>query len=189
MLLFPFFSLDCTHKSLSVSQSVIVSAKPVKPSKHSKNWPFTSLVFEQCNLVEGNTITLCSLSSFFPDNNLCQSFPLWRHTAESECQESLRLCATTLYSTADLENITSGFLFTCFPITILLSLQALADEMDAQNERLGWLNKYAPQILASPSMSPQSREQHVGKLRVINLSWSKVRVFFFATTTSPYFNF
>lgn len=53
-------------------------------------------------------------------------------------------------------------------------LQALAEEMDVQNERLGWLNKHAPQILSSPGVSPASREQHVGKLRAINLSWSKV---------------
>lgn len=46
--------------------------------------------------------------------------------------------------------------------------------MDTQNERLGWLNKHAPQILASPSVSPQSRDQHVGKIRAINLNWSKV---------------
>ena len=57
-----------------------------------------------------------------------------------------------------------------------LSLQALAEEMDSHNERLGWLNKHAPQILASPSVSPQSRDQHVGKLRAINLNWSKVRI-------------
>lgn len=56
----------------------------------------------------------------------------------------------------------------------LFSLQALAEKMDAQNEHLGWLNKHAPQILASPSVNPQSRDQHVGKLRAINLSWSKV---------------
>uniref|UniRef100_A0A4W6CVG9 Utrophin n=1 Tax=Lates calcarifer TaxID=8187 RepID=A0A4W6CVG9_LATCA len=56
-----------------------------------------------------------------------------------------------------------------------LPVTALAEEMDAQNERLGWLNKHAPQTLASPSVSPQSRDQHVGKLRAINLSWSKVR--------------
>ncbi|XP_029281706.1 LOW QUALITY PROTEIN: utrophin [Cottoperca gobio] len=56
----------------------------------------------------------------------------------------------------------------------LKELQAIAEEMDAQNERLGWVNKHAPQILASPSVSPQSRDQHVGKLRVINLNWSKV---------------
>uniref|UniRef100_A0A665WIT9 Utrophin n=1 Tax=Echeneis naucrates TaxID=173247 RepID=A0A665WIT9_ECHNA len=55
------------------------------------------------------------------------------------------------------------------------SLKALAEEMDAQNERLGWLNKHAPQVLASPSVNPQSRDQHVSKLRAINLSWSKVR--------------
>ncbi|XP_068615937.1 utrophin-like, partial [Brachionichthys hirsutus] len=56
----------------------------------------------------------------------------------------------------------------------LKELKALAEETDAQNERLGWLNKHAPQILASPSVNPQSRDQHVGKLRAINLSWSKV---------------
>ncbi|KAM7367861.1 hypothetical protein PAMP_014130 [Pampus punctatissimus] len=56
----------------------------------------------------------------------------------------------------------------------LKDLKAIADEMDAQNERLGWLNKYAPQILACPSVNPQSRDQHVGKLRAINLNWSKV---------------
>lgn len=59
--------------------------------------------------------------------------------------------------------------FPCF-------LQALAVEMDAQNERLGWLNKHAPQILASPSVSTQSRDHHVGKLRAINLKWSKVKL-------------
>ncbi|TMS11987.1 hypothetical protein E3U43_016945 [Larimichthys crocea] len=56
----------------------------------------------------------------------------------------------------------------------LKELKALAEKMDAQNEHLGWLNKHAPQILASPSVNPQSRDQHVGKLRAINLSWSKV---------------
>lgn len=62
--------------------------------------------------------------------------------------------------------------------------------MDAQNERLGWLNKHAPQILASPSVSPQSRDQHVGKLRAINLNWSKVPThhpssYIVVATTSP----
>ncbi|XP_061603064.1 utrophin isoform X1 [Cololabis saira] len=56
----------------------------------------------------------------------------------------------------------------------LKELKALALEMDAQNERLGWLNKHAPQVLASPSMSAQGRDQHFGKLRAINLKWSKV---------------
>uniref|UniRef100_A0A672HY23 Utrophin n=1 Tax=Salarias fasciatus TaxID=181472 RepID=A0A672HY23_SALFA len=56
----------------------------------------------------------------------------------------------------------------------LKELKALAEEMDAQNERLGWLNRHAPPILANPSVSPQSRDQHVGKLRLINLNWSKV---------------
>ncbi|XP_035534199.1 dystrophin isoform X2 [Morone saxatilis] len=56
----------------------------------------------------------------------------------------------------------------------LKELKAIAEEMDAQNERLGWINKHAPQILASQSVSPQSRDQHVGKLRAINLNWSKV---------------
>uniref|UniRef100_I3K6S1 Utrophin n=1 Tax=Oreochromis niloticus TaxID=8128 RepID=I3K6S1_ORENI len=53
----------------------------------------------------------------------------------------------------------------------LKELKALAEEMDLQNERLGWLNKHAPQILSSPSVSPQNREQHVAKLRGINLNW------------------
>ncbi|XP_057678850.1 dystrophin isoform X3 [Corythoichthys intestinalis] len=56
----------------------------------------------------------------------------------------------------------------------LKELKTLATEMDAQNEHLGWLNKHAPQILASPGVSPQSRDEHVGKLRAINLNWSKV---------------
>ncbi|XP_037306138.2 utrophin isoform X1 [Pungitius pungitius] len=56
----------------------------------------------------------------------------------------------------------------------LRELKVLAEEMDAHNERLGWLNKHAPQILTGPSVSPQSRDQHVGRLRAINLSWSKV---------------
>lgn len=46
--------------------------------------------------------------------------------------------------------------------------------MDAQNERLGWLNRHAPQILTGPTVSPHSRDQNVGKLRAINLKWSKV---------------
>uniref|UniRef100_A0A8C5I3D6 Utrophin n=1 Tax=Gouania willdenowi TaxID=441366 RepID=A0A8C5I3D6_GOUWI len=57
-----------------------------------------------------------------------------------------------------------------------VSLQGLAEGMEVQNERLGWLNKHAPQILSNPSVSPQSREQHVGKLRAINLNWSKVGI-------------
>uniref|UniRef100_A0A667Z2P6 Utrophin n=1 Tax=Myripristis murdjan TaxID=586833 RepID=A0A667Z2P6_9TELE len=57
----------------------------------------------------------------------------------------------------------------------LKELKALAEEMDMQNERLGWLNKHAPQILANPTVSPQDRDQHVGRLRAINLNWSKVR--------------
>ncbi|XP_032398145.1 dystrophin isoform X3 [Etheostoma spectabile] len=56
----------------------------------------------------------------------------------------------------------------------LKELKALNEEIDQQNERLGWVNKHAPQILASPSVSLQSRDQHVGKLRAINLNWSKV---------------
>uniref|UniRef100_A0A8D0DEC6 Utrophin n=1 Tax=Sander lucioperca TaxID=283035 RepID=A0A8D0DEC6_SANLU len=59
--------------------------------------------------------------------------------------------------------------------TVPFPLQALAEEIDAQNERLGWVNKHAPQILASPSVSHQSRDQHVDKLRAINLNWSKVQ--------------
>ncbi|XP_072299012.1 utrophin [Eucyclogobius newberryi] len=56
----------------------------------------------------------------------------------------------------------------------LKELKALAEQMDAQNERLGWLNKHAPHILSNPSVSPQSREHHVSKLRSINLNWSTV---------------
>uniref|UniRef100_A0A4W5P5S0 Utrophin n=1 Tax=Hucho hucho TaxID=62062 RepID=A0A4W5P5S0_9TELE len=50
---------------------------------------------------------------------------------------------------------------------------ALAEEMDAQNERLGWLNTNGPQILANQSVSPQERDQHMRKLRTINLNWNK----------------
>ncbi|CAB1340082.1 unnamed protein product [Coregonus sp. 'balchen'] len=56
----------------------------------------------------------------------------------------------------------------------LKELKTLAEEMDAQNERLGWLNKNSPQILANQSVSPQERDQHKSKLRTINLNWSKV---------------
>ncbi|XP_056873556.1 utrophin isoform X3 [Takifugu flavidus] len=56
----------------------------------------------------------------------------------------------------------------------LKELKAVAEEMDAQNERLGWLNKHAPQILTGPTVSPHSKDQIVGKLRAINLKWSKV---------------
>ncbi|XP_047244031.1 utrophin isoform X9 [Girardinichthys multiradiatus] len=56
----------------------------------------------------------------------------------------------------------------------LKELKALAVQMDAQNERLGWLNKHAPQILVRPTVSTQSRDHNVGKLRAINLKWSQV---------------
>uniref|UniRef100_A0A8C7MMI6 Utrophin n=1 Tax=Oncorhynchus kisutch TaxID=8019 RepID=A0A8C7MMI6_ONCKI len=56
----------------------------------------------------------------------------------------------------------------------LKELKTLAEEMDAQNERLGWMNKNGPQILANQSVSPQERDQHMSKLRTINLNWSKV---------------
>uniref|UniRef100_A0A3Q3EBK5 Utrophin n=1 Tax=Hippocampus comes TaxID=109280 RepID=A0A3Q3EBK5_HIPCM len=46
-------------------------------------------------------------------------------------------------------------------------------KMDVQNEHLVWLNKHAPQILASPAVNPQTRDHHVGNLRAINLNWSK----------------
>uniref|UniRef100_A0A8C2ZFM6 Utrophin n=1 Tax=Cyclopterus lumpus TaxID=8103 RepID=A0A8C2ZFM6_CYCLU len=49
---------------------------------------------------------------------------------------------------------------------LLFPSQVLAEEMDAQNDRLGWVNKHAPQILASPSVSLQSRDQHVEALYV-----------------------
>uniref|UniRef100_A0A3Q1JRX4 Utrophin n=1 Tax=Anabas testudineus TaxID=64144 RepID=A0A3Q1JRX4_ANATE len=70
----------------------------------------------------------------------------------------------------------------------LKELKGLAEEMDAQNEHLSWLNKHAPQILASPSVNPQSREQHVSKLRTINLNWSKLYMSaLLALTSSPCF--
>ncbi|XP_051909445.1 utrophin isoform X3 [Hippocampus zosterae] len=56
----------------------------------------------------------------------------------------------------------------------LKELKALAMEMDVQNEHLVWLNKHAPQILASPAVNPQTRDHHVSNLRAINLNWSKV---------------
>ncbi|XP_028970380.2 LOW QUALITY PROTEIN: dystrophin [Esox lucius] len=56
----------------------------------------------------------------------------------------------------------------------LKELKALAEEMDAQNERLGWLNKNAPHILANKCMSSVEKDQNMSKIRTINLSWSKV---------------
>ncbi|KAJ8009626.1 hypothetical protein DPEC_G00090860 [Dallia pectoralis] len=56
----------------------------------------------------------------------------------------------------------------------LKELKALAEEMDTQNERLSWLNKNAPHILASKSLSPLERDQNMSKVRTINVSWSKV---------------
>uniref|UniRef100_A0A3B4A8T2 Utrophin n=1 Tax=Periophthalmus magnuspinnatus TaxID=409849 RepID=A0A3B4A8T2_9GOBI len=53
------------------------------------------------------------------------------------------------------------------------TLLSESEQLDAQNERLGWLNKHAPHILSNPSVSPQSRDHHVAKLRTINLNWSK----------------
>ncbi|XP_036405423.1 utrophin isoform X2 [Megalops cyprinoides] len=56
----------------------------------------------------------------------------------------------------------------------LKELKALAEEMDAQNERLSWLNKNGPHILASKTVSLQERERHMGRLRAINMNWSNV---------------
>ncbi|XP_030642262.1 utrophin isoform X2 [Chanos chanos] len=56
----------------------------------------------------------------------------------------------------------------------LRELKALAEEMDGQNECLTWLNKNGPQILSSPSVSAQEREQHMNRLRAVNINWSKV---------------
>ncbi|KAG5846479.1 hypothetical protein ANANG_G00115410 [Anguilla anguilla] len=56
----------------------------------------------------------------------------------------------------------------------LKELKALAEEMDAQNERLIWLNKNGPHILASKSVSLQERDQHMTRLRAINMNWSNV---------------
>uniref|UniRef100_A0A8C7HQP1 Utrophin n=1 Tax=Oncorhynchus kisutch TaxID=8019 RepID=A0A8C7HQP1_ONCKI len=56
----------------------------------------------------------------------------------------------------------------------LKELKVRLREMDAQNERLGWMNKNGPQILANQSVSPQERDQHMSKLRTINLNWMSV---------------
>uniref|UniRef100_A0A8C7QPP8 Utrophin n=1 Tax=Oncorhynchus mykiss TaxID=8022 RepID=A0A8C7QPP8_ONCMY len=54
----------------------------------------------------------------------------------------------------------------------LKELKTLADEMDAQNERLGWLNKNGPQILANQSVSPQERDQ-IWNLAMAKLNTNK----------------
>uniref|UniRef100_A0A8C7I0D6 Utrophin n=1 Tax=Oncorhynchus kisutch TaxID=8019 RepID=A0A8C7I0D6_ONCKI len=59
-------------------------------------------------------------------------------------------------------------------VSVCVCLFTLAEEMDAQNERLGWMNKNGPQILANQSVSPQERDQHMSKLRTINLNWMSV---------------
>ncbi|KAJ8270600.1 hypothetical protein GJAV_G00116950 [Gymnothorax javanicus] len=56
----------------------------------------------------------------------------------------------------------------------LKELKALAEEMDAQNERLIWLNKNGPHILASKTVNLLERDQYMTKLRAINLNWSNV---------------
>ncbi|KAI1897629.1 hypothetical protein AGOR_G00085230 [Albula goreensis] len=56
----------------------------------------------------------------------------------------------------------------------LKELKALAEEMDTQNEQLCWLNKNAPHILASKTVSLQERDQHMSRLRAVNMNWSNV---------------
>ncbi|XP_018585755.1 dystrophin isoform X2 [Scleropages formosus] len=56
----------------------------------------------------------------------------------------------------------------------LKELKALAEEMDAKNQQLSWLNKNGPQMLSTRNLTSQEREQHVGRLRAINMEWSHV---------------
>ncbi|KAJ8355724.1 hypothetical protein SKAU_G00185180 [Synaphobranchus kaupii] len=56
----------------------------------------------------------------------------------------------------------------------LKELKALSEEMDAQNERMIWLNKNGPHILASKAVSLQERDHHMTRLRAINMNWSNV---------------
>ncbi|KAF6728325.1 Utrophin [Oryzias melastigma] len=48
----------------------------------------------------------------------------------------------------------------------LKELKALAEEMDAQNEQLGWVNKHASQILASPRFEPSNQRAAFGKTAI-----------------------
>uniref|UniRef100_A0A8B9J9S4 Utrophin n=1 Tax=Astyanax mexicanus TaxID=7994 RepID=A0A8B9J9S4_ASTMX len=64
------------------------------------------------------------------------------------------------------------------PLSLSLSLslsQALAEEMDLQNESLTWLNRNGTQILAKSNLTSHERDVHTSNLRQINMNWSKVR--------------
>ncbi|XP_048842550.1 utrophin isoform X1 [Brienomyrus brachyistius] len=56
----------------------------------------------------------------------------------------------------------------------LKELKTLAEELDARNEQLTWLNKNMPRILATRDLTSQEREHHVSRLRAINMNWSHV---------------
>ncbi|XP_066556846.1 utrophin isoform X3 [Amia ocellicauda] len=56
----------------------------------------------------------------------------------------------------------------------LKELKALAEEMDAENEKLAWLNKNGNRILSSKNLSLHERDRHVTRLRALNMNWSKV---------------
>lgn len=176
LLLFPvFFTLR------QVSPWCHSQAETCQTCKDTQKKP-RNLSFKQCTLYKE---IKSRLFSCLTDSSL------WRHIKESTMTYCIYVPSQRLL-TADLHCnvlvlIVLSFVNTELNQSIFVILkvrvgvffftfQALAEEMDANNERLGWLNKHAPQILSSSSVSPQSRDEHVGKLRVINLNWSKVRL-------------
>uniref|UniRef100_A0A8C5WLA7 Utrophin n=1 Tax=Leptobrachium leishanense TaxID=445787 RepID=A0A8C5WLA7_9ANUR len=56
----------------------------------------------------------------------------------------------------------------------LTELKVMNVEMESQSEKIEWLNRAAPDIMAQKSLSPQEREQLSARLRTINVNWAQV---------------
>ncbi|XP_075452708.1 utrophin isoform X3 [Ascaphus truei] len=56
----------------------------------------------------------------------------------------------------------------------LQELKAVAKEMEKQSERVEWLNRTGPEMLAQKSFSPQKRETLSATLRTIHFNWTQV---------------
>ncbi|KAM4772680.1 utrophin isoform 1-T1 [Rhinophrynus dorsalis] len=56
----------------------------------------------------------------------------------------------------------------------LEELKFLSKEVEKQSEKLEWLNRTGPEMLAQKSLSPQERERLSARLRTININWAQV---------------
>ncbi|XP_063774009.1 utrophin isoform X3 [Pseudophryne corroboree] len=56
----------------------------------------------------------------------------------------------------------------------LHELKALSNELETQSERVEWLNRAAPDMLAQKSLSAQERDKLSARLQTINMNWTRV---------------